>query len=165
MKDGLSKRTANTNSEVGEPPSLYSLLPGRYPDTRSLPSVLSGLPDTPEGRKVVQTLVDFIESKTGIKIPERYIDLALNDSYGLTNELGLNPTEFHEIAISVNLAMGPFNSTVDNPLLPSGFRFPQDVDSFAVNMTDYIPSVAPIGAGLYLGFFFPNTTSVLQAKR
>jgi len=154
------------SNHAREIPSLYSLIDGRYPNARSLPSVLAALPNTAEGRKVVQTLLDYFKEKTGYTLPASWVNLALTDSYTLLNTLSVSSAALHEAAIALNLEFDPTNYTSPStdPVVPSGFRYPDDIAGFNVNMSNYIPSLSPIGADLYLGFFFPNSTTPAQAK-
>jgi len=144
---------------------LFSLIPGRYPNAVSLPSVIASLPNTPQGRQIIQMLVDMIQTKLGIPLPSNIVNEIFANTYRLLNYLKGSPTFLHDIWNWLNMAgLPPVNETM--PRIPSGFVFPDDIATFPLNTTLYIPSIAPIvpNATLWLGWFMPNTTTLDQAK-
>jgi hypothetical protein len=140
---------------------LFTVIPGRYPKTVSLPDVLSNIPDGPEGRKFLQDLTNEIFLRTGIWIPELVLDLFFEDSSALLNYLQFTATELYDGIFALNWAYQNgyiSNDAPTSPKLPNGFDLAQS-QNFPLNLTNFIPGPpVKVAPGLWKGFYPGNAS-------
>lgn len=163
-EEALAARFIAPESGSDDNKSLFSLIPGRYPKAVSLPEFLESLPTLPGGPEALQIVIELIQSKTGINIPEDTLKLILSDSSLLLNYFKGSPRLLHQLWAGLNYVMPPSNQTAFR--VPSGFNFPDELTTFAFNVTPYLPSISPLtpNSSVWFGFFMPETTTLEQAK-
>lgn len=161
-KEALSQLASSIH--LSETKDLFSLIPGRYPKAVSMPTFLEKLPLLPGGDIAIAKLVELIQSKIGITIPEDMLTAILNNSTLLLNYFKGSPRFLHELWVGLNGVMQPTNSTTFR--VPSGFNFPEDLATIKFDVQPYIPSIAPLSpnSSIWFGFFMPETTTLAQAK-
>lgn len=84
--------------------SALELVPGRYPDAVSLPTMLKKLGSTPEGQAVVKGLLEKFTAQTGIPVPPAMVSAVLAKPERLVDVLVARPDQLAAGVDVVNLA-------------------------------------------------------------
>ncbi|KAL6060736.1 hypothetical protein QOT17_013368 [Balamuthia mandrillaris] len=137
--------------------SLFSLIPGRYPNAVSLPDVLEALPNTPGSRQFIQQLAEWIYKTIGIPIPAFVIDLVFEDSSYLLNYFALSPLQLMDGMLALNVAyqLGLISYTPPKvDYLPNkGFDLANALQ-FPLNLSNYLPGPpVQLAPNLWQGFY------------
>ncbi len=145
-------------------PSDFELVPGRYPDAVSLPTVLSAVGQSPQGQAALGKVLDGFKAKTGVDVPPELRAAVLSNPAALTNVLELTPGQLSGGIVALNAAYqsGKIKKGEDaKPLLPQHFDLSKLDDVDAPRPKPELKELAP---GLFQGDL-PSATSDQQIKR
>jgi hypothetical protein len=145
-------------------PSSMELLPGRYPDAVSFPTVLKAIGASPQGAAALGKVLDGIKAKTGVDVPPELRAAVLANPEALTKALEITPGQLSGGILGMNAAYqagklkGPAAST---NLLPQKFDL-KDLDSLTVaRPKSEMKELAP---GLFQGDL-PSSVPDAQVKK
>lgn len=141
----LSALVPASSSGVGTAKDYFTVLPGMCP-CASLNTVLSEVPDTPEGRAFISKFAAELSSKIGITIPSFVLDIMFDDASVLLDYMVLSPLDMLVIIAAANVAaqdgkLQPVKPTL--PPVPSGFDV-ADMASFPINVSALMPPADPV---------------------
>ncbi len=154
-------RVSTALQQVG--PSSVELVPGRYPDAVSLPTMLKALAGSPQGQAAVAQVLDGIQAKTGVAIPAELRQAALANPEALTKALELTPGQLSAGVVGMNAAYkaGKLKQSPPPPhLLPQRFDLKDLASVDAPRPKSELKQLAP---GLFQGDL-PSATSDAQVK-
>ena len=144
--------------------SVLELVPGRYPDAVSLPTMLKQLGSTPEGQAVVKGLLEKFTAQTGIPVPPAMVSAVLAKPERLVDVLAARPDQLAAGVDAVNLA---YKSGKIADLPPMSRKLPATFDLAKLDAAPHARGpMEPkqLVPGLYQGDL-PSDLTEAQAKQ
>ncbi|MEW5738416.1 MAG: hypothetical protein AB1938_05790 [Myxococcota bacterium] len=145
-------------------PSSVELVPGRYPDAVSFPTVLKAIGSSPQGQAALNQVLDGIKAKTGVEVPAELRAAVMQNPEALTKALELTPGQLSGGILGMNAAYqaGKLKAPAEpKHLLPQKFDL-KDMGSLDVaRPKSEMKELAP---GLFQGDL-PSATSDAQVKQ
>lgn len=145
-------------------PSNTELVPGRYPDAVSLPTVLTAVGQSPQGQAALGKVLDQLKAKTGVEVPPDVRAAVLSNPTALTRAMELTPGQLSGgiVALNASYQSGKLEKgDPAPPLLPQHFDLAKLDDVAAERPKSELKELAP---GLFQGDL-PSATSDAQVKR
>lgn len=144
-------------------PSSVELVPGRYPDAVSLPTLLKGIGASPQGQAALGQVLDGIKAKTGVEIPPEIRQAVLANPEALTKALELTPGQLAGGVLGMNAAYQA-GKLKESP--PAAHLLPQQFDLKNLGSVDAPrpkSEMKELAPGLFQGDL-PSATSDAQVK-
>ncbi len=167
-KDGFDAAAINPMMAMAmakaDGPSDFDLIPGRYPNTVGLPTVLEELGKTAEGRAAIGQLFVLFAAKTGVMAPPELVAAAQKNPKIVMQALEVTPKAMADAVAKVNEAYKA--GKIKDPA-PQVQRLPQKFDFAKFDQIVSEPrqsTIKPIAPGLFHGGV-PSTTSDAQIKK
>eukprot|EP01089_Gocevia_fonbrunei_P014853 TRINITY_DN4180_c0_g5_i1.p1 TRINITY_DN4180_c0_g5~~TRINITY_DN4180_c0_g5_i1.p1 ORF type:complete len:469 (-),score=103.51 TRINITY_DN4180_c0_g5_i1:61-1467(-) len=150
-------------NETGAMTDLYTLIPGRYHDGVSLPTILENLPKNEAGRVLIEKIVGSLANQSNYYfLANETVYELLDNSMELLNYTTMTVDAMSNIWSSATLAYwaGEIKqlNTSATVAVPSPFTFPDDIFKVDVNASDWIPTLEYVGDNLWWGYPFSNIT-------
>lgn len=132
-------------------PGSYELIPGRYAGTVSLPQVLQGLANSPQGGAATAKLLEQLQQRTGVALPPTVVTAVKANPAALTQALELTPEQMAGGISALNQAYRAGKVKAPAPrqeLLPKTFDF---ADLESVNAPRPKSELKELAPGLFTG--------------
>ncbi len=93
-----------TDAVKNAPASSYELVPGRYPGVVGLPQVLQGLANSPQGQAAAGSLLEKLQTQTGISVPPDVVAAVKQNPAALARALEVSPAQMSGGLAAMNAA-------------------------------------------------------------
>ncbi|GMU59977.1 MAG: hypothetical protein AMXMBFR34_17400 [Myxococcaceae bacterium] len=165
-RGAATARVAGTvsNALKSAGPSSMEMLPGRYPDAVSFPTVLKAVGNSPQGQAALKEVLDGIKAKTGVEVPAELRAAVLANPEALTKALEVTPGQLSGGILGMNAAYqaGKLKAPAESPkLLPQKFDLKDLASLDVARPKSELKELAP---GLFQGDL-PSAATDAQVKQ